>query len=60
MSTLKEKIDRGEFVITAEIVPPLAAAPEKLLAEAAHLRCSMYRQYWQVTQHLQTYNFVQG
>ena len=38
MSTLKEKIDRGEFVITAEIVPPLAAAPEKLLAEAAHLR----------------------
>ena len=38
MSTLKEKIGRGEFVITAEIVPPLSAAPDKLLAEAAHLR----------------------
>lgn len=38
MSTLKEKIGRGQFVITAEIVPPLSAGPDKLLAEAAELR----------------------
>ena len=38
MSTLKEKIGRGQFVITAEIVPPLSAGPDKLLAEAAELK----------------------
>jgi methylenetetrahydrofolate reductase (NADH) len=38
MSTLKEKIGRGQFVITAEIVPPLSAGPDKLLAEAAQLK----------------------
>ena len=37
MSALKKKIGAGEFVITAEIVPPLSAAPDKLLAEAATL-----------------------
>jgi methylenetetrahydrofolate reductase (NADPH) len=37
MSTLKEKIGRGQFVITAEIVPPLSAGPDKLLTEAAQL-----------------------
>lgn len=35
MSILKSKIESGEFVLTAEIVPPLSAAPDKLLAEAA-------------------------
>lgn len=34
MSRLKERIAAGEFVITAEIVPPLAASPDALLAEA--------------------------
>lgn len=34
MSRLQEKIRDGQFVITAEIVPPLAAAPDALLAEA--------------------------
>ena len=37
MSKLKERIEAGEFVITAEIVPPLSAGPERLLAEAATL-----------------------
>jgi methylenetetrahydrofolate reductase (NADPH) len=35
MSKLKSRIEAGEFVITAEIVPPLSAAPDRLLAEAA-------------------------
>ena len=35
MSRLQEKISRGKFVLTAEIVPPLSAAPNALLAEAA-------------------------
>ncbi len=34
MSNLETKISAGQFVITAEIVPPLSAAPAKLLAEA--------------------------
>jgi methylenetetrahydrofolate reductase (NADPH) len=34
MSTLENKINSGQFVITAEIVPPLSAAAGKLLAEA--------------------------
>ena len=37
MSNLETKVRRGEFVITAEIVPPLAASPAKLLAEARTL-----------------------
>ncbi len=37
MSRLKARIERGEFVITAEIVPPLAASGERLLSEAAAL-----------------------
>jgi methylenetetrahydrofolate reductase (NADPH) len=37
MSRLKESIGAGHFVITAEIVPPLSAAPDELLAEAALL-----------------------
>lgn len=37
MSRLKESIGAGKFVITAEIVPPLSAAPDALLAEAAML-----------------------
>ncbi len=37
MSTLANRIKDGEFVITAEIVPPLSAGPGKLLAEAALL-----------------------
>ena len=35
MSIVKSKMMSGEFVLTAEIVPPLSAAPDKLLAEAA-------------------------
>lgn len=35
--SLKQRIRTGEFVITAEIVPPLSASPAKLLAEAAIL-----------------------
>jgi methylenetetrahydrofolate reductase (NADPH) len=35
MSRLQESIRAGRFVITAEIVPPLSAAPDALLAEAA-------------------------
>lgn len=38
MATLEEKTRAGQFVITAEIVPPLSAAPARLLAEAAELR----------------------
>jgi len=38
MANLEEKIRDGRFVITAEIVPPLSAAPAKLLAEAQLLR----------------------
>ncbi len=38
MSNLKNKIDAGEFVITAEIVPPLSAAGTKLLHEADQLK----------------------
>ena len=34
MSNLKSRIEAGEFVITAEIVPPLSAGPDRLLAEA--------------------------
>jgi methylenetetrahydrofolate reductase (NADPH) len=34
MSRLQEKIRDGQFVITAEIVPPLAASADALLAEA--------------------------
>jgi methylenetetrahydrofolate reductase (NADPH) len=37
MSRLKNKIRAGEFVITAEIVPPLSAGPDKLLHEAKQL-----------------------
>jgi methylenetetrahydrofolate reductase (NADH) len=37
MSKLKSKIGAGEFVITAEIVPPLSAAGTKLLHEAEQL-----------------------
>jgi methylenetetrahydrofolate reductase (NADPH) len=37
MSNLKNKIRAGEFVITAEIVPPLSAASTKLLHEAEQL-----------------------
>jgi methylenetetrahydrofolate reductase (NADPH) len=37
MSKLESRIARGEFVITAEIVPPLSASPDKLLAEARTL-----------------------
>jgi methylenetetrahydrofolate reductase (NADPH) len=39
MSTkLETKIQTKDFVITAEIVPPLSGGPEALLAEAHHLR----------------------
>jgi len=38
MANLEEKIRSGRFVITAEIVPPLSAAPTKLLAEAELLK----------------------
>lgn len=34
MSKLRDKIRAGQFVITAEIVPPLSAGPAKLLHEA--------------------------
>lgn len=38
MATLREKLARGEFVITAEITPPLSASAEALLARAEPLR----------------------
>lgn len=37
MSRLKESLRAGRFVITAEIVPPLSAVPDELLAEASML-----------------------
>jgi methylenetetrahydrofolate reductase (NADPH) len=37
MSNLEKKIRSREFVITAEIVPPLSASSDKLLAEAREL-----------------------
>ena len=37
-SMLKKRIRAGEFVLTAEIVPPLSARPDRLLAEAALLK----------------------
>ena len=37
MAKLETKIGAGEFVITAEIVPPLSASGAKLLAEAKTL-----------------------
>jgi methylenetetrahydrofolate reductase (NADPH) len=37
MSELKSRIQKGEFVITAEIVPPLSAGPDRILAEAKSL-----------------------
>lgn len=37
MSELKSRIAKGAFVITAEIVPPLSAGPDRLLAEARTL-----------------------
>ena len=41
MSRLQEKIRDGQFVITAEIVPPLAASPDALLKEAATFGASV-------------------
>jgi methylenetetrahydrofolate reductase (NADPH) len=38
MATLQEKIKGGQFVITAEIVPPLSASSAKLLHEAEQLK----------------------
>lgn len=38
MANLEEKVRSKRFVITAEIVPPVSAAPAKLLAEAALLK----------------------
>ncbi len=43
MSNLKNKIRAGEFVITAEIVPPLSAASAKLLHEASSSRARWTR-----------------
>ena len=37
MQNLKASVEKREFVITAEIVPPLSAAPDKLLEEAKTL-----------------------
>lgn len=37
-SALKRRIEAREFVLTAEIVPPLSASGERLLAEAQMLR----------------------
>lgn len=37
MSQLQARIERGEFVITSEVVPPLSASGEKLLSEAGML-----------------------
>ena len=37
MSRLKDKIKAKQFVITAEIVPPLSASGTKLLHEASQL-----------------------
>lgn len=38
MTTLRHKIEQGQFAITAEIVPPLSASKELLLDEAIRLR----------------------
>jgi methylenetetrahydrofolate reductase (NADPH) len=38
MSNLRNKIEKRQFVITAEIVPPLSASGAKLLHEAAQLK----------------------
>ncbi|OED36326.1 hypothetical protein AB833_27250 [Chromatiales bacterium (ex Bugula neritina AB1)] len=38
MTALADKIKDKQFAITAEIVPPVSASGEKLLAEAEHLR----------------------
>jgi methylenetetrahydrofolate reductase (NADPH) len=38
MSNLRNKVRAGQFVITAEIVPPLSAAGTKLLHEAGQLK----------------------
>ena len=38
MTTLSSKIKKGEFAITAEIVPPLSASKTRLLEEAEVLR----------------------
>jgi methylenetetrahydrofolate reductase (NADPH) len=37
LSNLRDRIEQGKFVITAEIVPPLSASKEPLLVEAAVL-----------------------
>jgi methylenetetrahydrofolate reductase (NADPH) len=37
MSRLRSHIEQGTFVITAEIVPPLSAGPDRILAEAQAL-----------------------
>lgn len=37
MSKIRDKMGRGEFILTAEIVPPLSASPDALLEEAAML-----------------------
>lgn len=38
MTALSNKIERGEFAITAEIVPPIAASKDALLKDASVLR----------------------
>lgn len=38
MTALRKKIETGQFAMTAEIVPPIAASKTKLLAEAELLR----------------------
>ena len=38
MTALSDKISAGQFAITAEIVPPLAATRSRLLEEAEVLR----------------------
>lgn len=38
VSHLEEKLSRGEFVITAEVTPPLAAAPDELLKKFNRLQ----------------------
>ncbi len=38
MATLREKLGRGDFVITAEIMPPLSASAGDLLERAAPLK----------------------
>ena len=38
MATLREKLARGDFVVTAEITPPLSASADMLLARAEPLK----------------------